>query len=98
MYIGFGILFFGPYPLDRDLFERGYLASWNQLPGLQKAYPSQSLSPWRTKDNEIYGVPLSGAVYGIYYNVDLFDKLALDIPQTWQEWYTPAQTCGENDG
>ncbi|MDB9312749.1 extracellular solute-binding protein [Spirulina sp. CS-785/01] len=85
------LVFLRAYSLDRNLFEKGYLETLNDLPGLKENYTSDSLNPWQTTEGAIYGVPLSAVANGIYYNVDLFQQLNLDIPQTWEDLLNTAQ-------
>lgn len=86
------LIFLRPFNTDRHFFEAGYLQDLSDLPGLRERFSPKALDPWRTESGEIYGVPLAGVAHGIYYNADLFEELNLDIPQTWEDLLTVAQT------
>ena len=49
-------------------------------------------SAWATDDGKPYGVPFIATSHGIYYSVDLFEKLNLKVPTTWEEFLTTAKT------
>ncbi|MGC9504683.1 extracellular solute-binding protein [Baaleninema sp.] len=85
------VMFLRPYTLDRELFYRGDLADLSDFPNLQNAYSPTSLDPWTTEDGQIYGLPLSAVVHGIFYNIDLFEQLNLEVPQTWEDLLETAQ-------
>lgn len=93
------LVFLRSYDLDRDLFYQGYLTSFdkNNWPALEKTYPQKFLSAWTTKKGDIYGIPLSGVVHGIFYNADLFRQLGLSVPQTWEQLLNVAQVI-QNTG
>ena len=84
------------YATSRQLFDKGYLEPLNDLPGLQDNFTPAMLAPWATDDGLAYGVPFIATSHGIYYNINLFKKLNLQVPQTWQELLTAAQTIRAN--
>jgi raffinose/stachyose/melibiose transport system substrate-binding protein len=84
------------YATSQQLFDKGYLESLNDLPGLTDNFVPAMLAPWATDDGQIYGVPFIATSHGVYYNVDLFKKLNLQTPQTWQELLTTAQVIKAN--
>ncbi|TBL79014.1 ABC transporter substrate-binding protein [Paenibacillus thalictri] len=46
----------------------------------------ESLRPVVMKDNEMWGVPISGGVAALYYNEDLFKQAGLTrAPESWEE-------------
>ena len=49
------------------------------------------LTPWMSNNGEKYGVPFSASVHGIYYNIDIFKQLNLEIPTTWEEFLEAAK-------
>ncbi|HQE17697.1 MAG TPA: ABC transporter substrate-binding protein [Aggregatilineales bacterium] len=85
------------FSTSRQLFEEGFLVPLDDLPGLRENFSEASLSAWSTEDGTPYGVPMIAVSHGIYYNVDLFDQLDLEVPQTWEELIQVAQTI-QNDG
>ncbi len=79
------------YSTSRALYERGYLESLGDLPGLRENFDPAMLSPWTTDDGVPYGVPFIATSHGIYYNQELFEELDLSVPDTWEELLTTAQ-------
>lgn len=69
---------------SRQLYEQGYLEPLADLPGLKEHFAPATLSPWATDDGQPYGVPFIATSHGIYYNVDLFEQLNLQVPTTWE--------------
>lgn len=83
------------YTVSQQLFRQGYLERLNDLPGLKESFEPAMLAPWATDDGTIYGVPFIATSHGIYYNIDLFEELNLDVPTTWKELLTTAQKIKE---
>jgi multiple sugar transport system substrate-binding protein len=44
-----------------------------------------AIKPTMSRDGKIWGVPYTYYQWGIYYRKDIFDKLGLSEPQTWDE-------------
>ncbi len=80
------------YATSRQLFEEGYLEPLGDLPGLMENFTDAARAPWATEDGLPYGVPFIAVSHGVYYNMDLFAELGLEIPQTWEELIATAQT------
>lgn len=78
------------YSVSRVLNEKGFLENLASL-SLQDEFSSEMLSPWSAEDGQPYGVPFIATSHGIYYNVDLFQKLNIATPSTWEELLTTAQ-------
>ncbi len=72
------------FSISRRLFEAGYVAPLNDLPGLEEHFSRQTLDAWGTSDGVFYGVPFIATAHGIYYNQDIFDALGLKTPRTWE--------------
>jgi raffinose/stachyose/melibiose transport system substrate-binding protein len=85
------LFFLRSFAVSRKLYDAGYLASVENLPGLTQAFDAPMLVPWSTNEGVPYGVPFTASSHGIYYNQDLFKELGLDIPETWEELLTTAQ-------
>lgn len=87
------------YTVSRQLFERGYLEPLGDtsaglsagLPGLMESFEPAMLAPWATDDGDPYGVPFIATSHGVYYNLDLFEQLNLELPTTWEELLSTAQ-------
>lgn len=90
------IFYLRSYSVSRQLYEAGYLAPLADLPGLKENFAPEMLAPWSTDDGIPYGVPFIATSHGIYYNVDVFKKLGLTIPQTWEELLATAQVLKDN--
>ncbi len=90
------LMYLRSFATGRGLYDQGFLADISDLPGLSDAFSDQSLSVWRTEDGVQYGVPFIAVSHGIYFNVDLFNELGIEIPQTWEELLAAAQTLQDN--
>jgi multiple sugar transport system substrate-binding protein len=82
----------GPF-VDAGLFEP-ITDLWN-AEGLDK--DMAAIQPTMTRNGEIWGVPYSYYQWGVYYRKDIFDKLGLAEPTTWDELLTVSKTLKEND-
>ena len=74
-----------------QLFEDGFVESLDGLDGLNDSFTDAAISPWATEGGEAYGVPLLAVSHGVYYNVDMFNELGLDVPTTWEELMEASQ-------
>ena len=79
------LYFVRSFATGRELFEKGYVASLKDLPGLADSIPAASNAPWATDAGEPYAVPIAAVSHGIYYNQDLFAANGIAIPKTWEE-------------
>ncbi len=79
------------FSTSRQLYEEGFLEPLDDLPGLSENFSEAALSPWSTEDGVPYGVPFIAVSHGIYYNMDLFEELGLEVPETWEELLEVAQ-------
>lgn len=73
------------YATSRQLFEEGFLEPLDDLPGIMENFTAEARAPWATDDDMPYGVPFIAVSHGIYYNMDIFAELELDVPETWEE-------------
>lgn len=83
------------YATSRQLYEEGFLEPLDDLPGIMENFTAEARAPWATEDGVPYGVPFIAVSHGIYYNVDLFEELELDIPGTWEELLDVAAAIDE---
>ena len=90
--IGPDLFYIRSFSFSRHLFEKGYLAPLNDLSGLYESFTPEFIEPWTSSDGVPYGVPFMAVSHGIYYNIDLFNQLGLNIPTTWEELLTTAQS------
>ncbi len=79
------LFFVRSFATGLELFEKGYIASLKDLPGLAENIPAAANAPWATAAGEPYAVPIAAVSHGIYYNQDLFAANGLEVPQTWED-------------
>jgi raffinose/stachyose/melibiose transport system substrate-binding protein len=89
------IFYLTSYSLGRDFYNQGYLEPLDDLPGLKENFAPTMREAWATDDGLPYGVPFIATSPGIYYNKNIFAKLGLTVPETWEELLTTAQTIKE---
>ena len=82
-----------------DLVASGELVSLNDQwdDYIANDYLSGDLADAFRFDGEIYGVPLHVSYWPVFYNVEMFDELGLDVPETWDELIQVADTLVDND-
>ena len=61
--------------------------------GLRETFAA--IEPTMTRDGKTWGVPYSYYQWGIYYRKDIFDKLGLSEPGTWDELMAACGTMKE---
>ncbi|MBN9060187.1 MAG: carbohydrate ABC transporter substrate-binding protein, partial [Rhizobiales bacterium] len=75
-----------PFDKSLALFQKGQLASLNDLPGIDK-FSSVAKSAWITDDGkDTFCVPVAAVIHGFIYNKEAFDKLGISVPQTEDEF------------
>lgn len=79
------------YATGIQLYEDGYFADVSNIPGLKENFSEGSRSPWMTSDGTSFAIPFVAVSHGIYYNKDIFAKLGIQIPQSWEEFLTVCQ-------
>lgn len=79
------LFFVRSFATGLELFEKGYIASLKDLPGLADNIPAAANAPWATDAGEPYAVPIAAVSHGIYYNQDLFAANGIEVPQTWED-------------
>lgn len=73
-----------PFDPSLELYERGFLASLNDLPGMEN-FSDVAQSAWITDDgSEVFCVPMASVIHGFIYNQAIFDELGLEEPQTYE--------------
>ncbi|BCP54491.1 sugar ABC transporter substrate-binding protein [Kaistia sp. 32K] len=76
-----------PFDKSLALFQKGQLASLNDLPGIE-GFSSVAKSAWITDDGkDTFCVPVAAVIHGFIYNKDAFDKLGIAVPQTEDEFF-----------
>jgi len=56
---------------------------WASDPNLSTSF--EAIKPTMTRDGKQWGVPYSYYQWGIYYRKDIFDKMGITEPKTWDE-------------
>ncbi len=75
-----------PFDASLKLFEKGYLASLTDLPGMEN-FGDVAKSAWITDDGStVFCVPMASVIHGFFYNKEAFDKLGLAVPETKEEF------------
>lgn len=67
----------------------------DKVAGLEDFDSGILLGATNRADGGIYGVPFAIQVIPVLYNVDLFEELGLEEPQTWDELITVAESLQE---
>ena len=76
-----------PFDASLALFDRGDLASLNDLPGIENFSPVAQ-SAWITDDGSTkFCVPMASVIHGFIYNKDAFDELGLSEPRSEEEFF-----------
>jgi raffinose/stachyose/melibiose transport system substrate-binding protein len=76
-----------PFDASLTLFNDGYLASLNDLPGMEN-FSDVAKSAWITDDgSDVFCVPMASVIHGFIYNADAFAQLGLEEPTTEAEFF-----------
>ena len=76
-----------PFDQSLKLFNRGWLASLNDLNGLEN-FPQVAKDAWSTDDqSDLFCVPMASVSHGFMYNKDIFSELGLSVPKTESEFF-----------
>ena len=85
-----------PFDASLALFEEGYLASLNDLPGMEN-FGDVAKSAWITDDgSDVFCVPMASVIHGFIYNQEVFDELGLEEPATVSEFFTVLDAIKED--
>lgn len=85
------IFYVRSYSVTRELYKEGFIEELAGLPGLKENYTSDAAKPWSTDNGTPYAVPFMAVSHGIYYNENIFNKLNIEIPETWDELISVAK-------
>lgn len=76
-----------PFDASLELFNKGHLASLNDLPGMEN-FSDVAKAAWTTDDGATaFCVPMASVIHGFIYNKDAFDQLGITIPTTEAEFF-----------
>lgn len=53
--------------------------------------------PYSQYDGATYGVPIDGDTHVLFYNEEIFERNGVDVPTTWEDFQSVAQTITENE-
>ncbi len=75
-----------PFDASLELFNKGQLASLNDLPSMA-GFSDVAKSAWTTDDGKTtFCVPMASVIHGFIYNKDIFAELKLAEPKTEEEF------------
>jgi len=85
--IGPDLMYARSYDTGLQLYKEGYFLDVTNLPGLKKVYSDQARAPWADPaTGKSFAVPFCAVSHGVYYNQDIFKKLGLKVPATWEDF------------
>jgi raffinose/stachyose/melibiose transport system substrate-binding protein len=85
-----------PFDASLALYDAGYLASLNDLPGMEN-FGDVAKSAWITDDgSNVFCVPMASVIHGFMYNADAFAELGLAEPTTTDEFYAVLDAIAED--
>ncbi|MDZ7706159.1 MAG: ABC transporter substrate-binding protein [Trueperaceae bacterium] len=86
-----------PFDQSLELFNRGFLASLSDLPGMEN-FSDVARSAWVTDDgSDVFCVPMASVIHGFIYNRDIFEELGIfDEPETYAEFLSLLETISED--
>lgn len=76
-------------PFDNALamYEAGYLANIQDLPGLDN-FADVAKGAWSTDSGDAtFCVPMASVIHGFMYNKEAFEELGLSVPETESQFY-----------
>lgn len=68
---------------------------WNKY-NLDSAFHSSIVNSAKV-NHKAYGIPISAFLWTFYYNVELFEKFQLNVPQNWGELISSCKALRENN-
>jgi raffinose/stachyose/melibiose transport system substrate-binding protein len=75
------------FDASQALYTKGYLASLNDLPGMEN-FPATAKLAWSTDDGStVFCVPMDSVMQGFIYNADIFSQLGLSVPKTEADFF-----------
>jgi raffinose/stachyose/melibiose transport system substrate-binding protein len=85
-----------PFDASLDIFQQGHLAPLNDLPGMEN-FSDVAQSAWQTDDGAtVFCVPMASVIHGFMYNVDIFNELGLEEPETVDEFMAVLQAIADD--
>jgi len=85
--IGPDLMYARSYDTGIQLYKEGYFLDVSDLPGLKKVYSDLARAPWvDPASGKSFALPFCAVSHGVYYNQDIFKKLGIAIPSTWEDF------------
>lgn len=85
-----------PFDASLELFNKGHLASLNDLPGIEN-FSDVAKSAWTTDDGSTtFCVPMASVIHGFIYNADAFAEVGVEVPKTEAEFFAVLEKFKEN--
>ena len=85
-----------PFDASLELFNKGHLASLNDLPGMEN-FSDVAKSAWTTDDGATtFCVPMASVIHGFIYNADAFAEVGVEVPKTEAEFFAVLDKIKEN--
>lgn len=69
---------------------------YNSNPDWQAAWNPKLIQPFWTDDGHLYGLDYDLTIKLFFYNIDIFNKYNLKVPQTWDELLNVCKTLKDN--
>mmetsp|Transcript_5301 Transcript_5301/g.11216 ORF Transcript_5301/g.11216 Transcript_5301/m.11216 type:complete len:462 (+) Transcript_5301:64-1449(+) len=85
-----------PFDTSLELFKKGYLEDVTDMPVLDN-FSKTAKTAWQTDDGKItFAVPMASVITGFIYNKDAFDALAIETPETQDDFYAALDKLKED--
>ncbi|MBN2617825.1 MAG: extracellular solute-binding protein [Spirochaetales bacterium] len=94
--VGADVIFLRSYDSGYQVYKTKSLMNLSEMLPTLKTFPSSALAAWATPEGVSYGIPSAGVVHGVYYRKSIFKKYNLDIPKTWDDFISVAETLQKN--
>ncbi|HEX2147693.1 MAG TPA: ABC transporter substrate-binding protein, partial [Pseudorhizobium sp.] len=85
-----------PFDLSLAMFEKGQLASLNDLKGIEN-FSDVAKSAWTTDDGATtFCVPMASVIHGFIYNKAAFEEVGVEVPKTEEEFFAVLEKIKED--
>lgn len=87
------LFYLRPFDLGANIYKGGYLypIDKTKVPNLANMNDTQT-SIYQAKDGTVYALPYIYVAYGFIYNQAIFEKNNIQVPKTWDEFFTVLDT------
>ena len=80
------------FATSKELYEAGFLMDISSIPALKENFNPADLQAFQADDGAIYAVPYASVSQIVYYNKAIFAEHNLEVPTTFEELLTVAET------